>query len=423
VVFRLTKPTSFWTSIVAMSILTPVPESQTSWAEADQIFASGPFMIESWLHNANMTLVPNPHWNGTPPTLERIEVRLGGDLATALGQFQRGELDLANVYSLEVPRVLNDPALAGLVERSGNLSVEYWDFANCPNAEDCPKNTSVGEHARIPGGSPMQNLHFREALTQAIDKTEMIDFAFGGLGEPAYSPTMPGIPGFPTVTDESTGLGYDPQAALASMAIALDELDVAEPRPAMVLPATGTCDETCQHTMARVEMLGQIKFGYSCDAGHDLKVQYMAEQWHEILGLDGDQMDIRCTDNWGWFKPWNPGSYFDIVRDGWGADFPHPDNQNRELFTCGARYSESYYCNPDYDALLDQGAAAATYEDSLPFYHQAEKTLEEDAAVLFLRYGETVRLVQPWVINYVATPVDQQNVGDRYYETIQIAAR
>ena len=66
--------------------------------------------------------------------------------------------------------------------------------------------------------------------------------------------------------------------------------------------------------------------------------------------------------------------------------------------------------------------SAASDEESLPFYHRAEDMLVEDAPVLFMRYGETVSLVRPWVMNYVESPSDQQNIGDAFYEDVQIAA-
>jgi ABC-type oligopeptide transport system substrate-binding subunit len=89
---------------------------------------------------------------------------------------------------------------------------------------------------------------------------------------------------------------------------------------------------------------------------------------------------------------------------------------------CDGRYNGSSYCSPAYDALLKQGAQAASYSASLPFYRQAEELLVQDAPVLFFRYGETISLVRPWVINYIQTPSDHQNVGDTLYENIQIAA-
>ncbi|MDL2335800.1 MAG: ABC transporter substrate-binding protein, partial [Chloroflexota bacterium] len=330
-----------------------------------------------------------------------------------------------------VPSSLLDVLTIGdyrtMLNRSSRLTIEYWDFANCNQStvwiqiQPCPANDAVT--ADVVGRSPMQNVHFRQALTQAIDKADMIAEAFAGVGVAAFSPTMPGVSGFPTYTAETTPLPFNPQVALANLATALGELGVAEPDPADVPPASDNCDSKCQHTKAWVKMLDPMRFNYNCDAGHDVRVMYMAEHWRDALGFSGNQLDVRCTD-FGLFPTHRPDrtAFYDIARDGWGADFPHPDNQLRETFACDSRYNNSTYCNPAFEALLDQGAHAADYAVSLPLYHQAEQLLVQDAPALFLRYGEAISLIRPWVINYVQTPSDHQNVGDTFYENIQILA-
>ena len=424
VVFQLYKPTSFWPDITAMWLLTPVPESATSWAEAADIVSSGPFVLSEWAHNRSMVLTPNPHWYGMAPTLLGIEIGIGGDPSAAVVAWERGDLDEVRVPSSDVGRVLGTADYASMINRSSTLSLEYYDFANCQSKDPagtvlCPPNDAVTRG--VIGGSPTQNIHFRQALTQAIDKTELINLTFAGIGVAAYSPTMPGIPGFPTITADNTPLPFDPGAALANLATALSELGVAEPDPATVPEATEGCDADCQHTKAWTKMLGPLKFGYNCDVGHDQRVLYLAQQWRQALGFTSDQFDVRCTDSGLFPTERYPGNIYDFQRRGWGAEFPHPDNQNRDLFACGVRNNSSKYCNPAYDALLDQGAQAASFADSVPFYRQAEETLAQDAPVLFLRYGESISLIRPWVINYIQTPSDHQNVGDLFYETIQIA--
>jgi oligopeptide transport system substrate-binding protein len=442
--YTLKTPTSFFTNLTAMWLFSPVPESQTSWAEAADIVSSGPFMIQSWTHNAQMVLVPNPEWTGaTTPSLSSIELSIGGDPAAAVAAWERGDLDEVVIPSSDVRRVLDTPDYADMINRGTTLSIEYYDFANCV-AEDedgnvlCPPNAAVGNDARVPGGSPSQNANFRKALTQAVDRAEMIQVGFAGLGTVSYSPTMPGIPGFPTITDENNPFPFDVAAALASMSTALDELGIGQPDPAdadgdgipdavnalMVVsdpPAATDCDQTCATTKARVQLLAPLKFGYNCDAGHDQRVLYLANVWRTNLGFTGQQMDIRCTDFGTFRTERRAGNVYDIARNGWGADFPHPDNQNRDLFACGAGNNNSKYCNPDYDDLLNQGAAAADYAAAEPFYHQAEELLAQDAPVIFLRYGEGVRLIRPWVTGLVQTSNDHQNPGDVFYETISIA--
>ncbi len=70
-------------------------------------------------------------------------------------------------------------------------------------------------------------MNFRRALTQAVDRAELIQVGFGGLGVVSYTPTMPGIPGFPTIDDADNPYPFDPAAALQTMSTALDELGIA----------------------------------------------------------------------------------------------------------------------------------------------------------------------------------------------------
>jgi ABC-type oligopeptide transport system substrate-binding subunit len=367
-----------------------------------------------------MVLTPNPNWYGATPTLQRLEIHIGGDPASAVEAWERGDLDEVPVPSSDVARVLAIPEYASMINRTAQQGIEYYDFATCQHESlrtPCPRNDAVTEG--IVGGAPTQNVHFRRALTQAIDKADLIHQTYGGVAIPAFSPTMPGIPGFPTVTADNTPLPFDPSTALVDMGTALGELGVAEPDPADVLPATGDCAADCQHSKAWVRVLGPLRFGYNCDSGHDAQVLYVAVHWRDVLGFRGDQLDVRCTDNGLWRGP--TINFYDIRRNGWGADFPHPDNQNRDLFACGVGNNSSGYCNPVYDALLNQGAAAATYDASLPFYRQAEQQLVQDAPVLFLRYPEAVRLVRPWLV-YTQSASDHQNVGDALYEDFQVLA-
>jgi len=433
VVFTLKTPASFFLNIAAMWLLTPVHPEQTSWAEAADLRSSGPYMVTAWSHNAQIVLEPNPNWTGQAPSVTRIEHNIGGDPVAALAAWERGDLDIISVPSTEVRRVLDSAELQPMINRGTTLSIEYYDFANCPDADTCPPNASVAGDARLPGLSPTQNVNFRRALTQAIDRAELIQVGFAGLGAVSYSPTMPGIPGFPTITDADNPYPFDPAAAAATMETALNELGIPQPDPATVLAtdcpagfdlaaAGGTPGDHPECVMrARVKLLAPLKFGYNCDANHDQRVLYLANAWRTNLGFSGQQMDIRCTDFGTFRTERRAGNVYDIARNGWGADFPHPDNQNRDLFACGAGNNNSKYCNPAYDDLLNQGAGAASYDESVPFYQDAERLLAEDAPVVFLRYGEGVRLVRPYV-GLTPTVNDSQNTGDRFPENYTVAA-
>ena len=108
-----------------------------------------------------------------------------------------------------------------------------------------------------------------------------------------------------------------------------------------------------------------------------------------------------------------------IARDGWGADYPHANNQ-LGLFVCGGGNNDIQYCNPDFDALIAQAAAEPDQAKQVALYKQAQTILMNDAAFIPLRFGLTVYEVQPYVGGLTITPSDSQLPGDMFYETIQI---
>ena len=111
-----------------------------------------------------------------------------------------------------------------------------------------------------------------------------------------------------------------------------------------------------------------------------------------------------------------------IARDGWGADYPHANNQ-LGLFVCGGGNNDVQYCNPDFDALMAQAAAEPDQDKQVALYNQAQTILMNDAAFLPLRFGLTVYEVQPYVGGLTITPSDSQLPGDMFYETIQMLER
>jgi oligopeptide transport system substrate-binding protein len=187
------------------------------------------------------------------------------------------------------------------------------------------------------------------------------------------------------------------------MATALDEL--------------GVTDTNGDGTVTAAD-LGPMRFGYNCDAGHLPRVAFMAEAWRTTFGLVEGQFDISCTDFATFLEERNQGLYT-IARNGWSADFPHAKNQ-LDLFVCGSGNNDSQYCNPEFDRVFNQAATEADPATQEQMYIDAQRIMLDDAAALFLRFGLTRYLVQPYVSGVIATPSDHQNIGDVLYETIQI---
>ena len=129
--------------------------------------------------------------------------------------------------------------------------------------------------------------------------------------------------------------------------------------------------------------LGKLKFGFNSGAGHEPRVAFLAEAWRTgVRSRDrADRQRLQRLPP----RSARPVEY-DIARDGWGADYPHANNQ-LGLFVCGGGNNDDQYCNPDFDALIAQAAAEPDQAKQVALYNQAQTILMDDAAMLPLRFG------------------------------------
>lgn len=414
VVFHLTKPVAgYFAAVIGTWLIVPIKEE---WIGPDGTLtedaivggaSSGPFKIDHWDHGSEILLVPNDKWYGdTKPTLTEYHIMIGGPLEQAWTSYQRGDLDVVQVTGTAIVHEIDDDAsLKPEIKDTPSLSISYYDFANCqdPSAtSDNPKCPAASKGATKDGKPPTTNKNFRIALTQAIDKQEFINVTYGGLGKPASSMVMPGLPGY----DES----YDPypfdvESATQHMATAIQEL--------------GTTD-TNGDKKVDAKDLGTLSFGYNCNAGHQPRVTYLAEHWRSVFDLDEGKFDISCSDFPVFLKERPNGKYM-ISRDGWNADFAHAQNQ-LDNFICGGGNNNAQYCNPEFDKAMDAAAAEPDPAKQGELYKAAQKILVDDAPVIFLRFATTRWMAKTYVGGLQITSSDSENPGDRLPESIKILA-
>ena len=364
VVINLAIPASYFIDVLALWIAVPVQEkwiTKPGAIEAANYVGSGPFMMKSWTHSSEITLVPNPNWSGDKPTLTEIDMAMLNDPATAQANYEAGSLDMVRTPTEDLRRVKDDPTLGPEVVDEPTLSINYYTFNN----EKTPTN----------------NKDFRIALTQAIDKQNFLDTLNAGLGITAASQVMPGLPGY---MDEKTLNPYP------------FNLDQAQQHMTAALATLGK--SSCAD-------LGKLWFALNTGAGNDLQVAYLAQAWTKAFGC---QFDIQGMDFKVLLKRRTDAGDFLISRDGWGADYPHANNQLNGLFTCGGGNNDSQYCNKDFDALIAKAAAEPDQDKQVDLYNQAQTLMVNDAATIWLYFPAHRYEVKPYVKNYLATPTDSQ---------------
>jgi oligopeptide transport system substrate-binding protein len=389
-VVTLDTPATYFLSAMTLWVTVPIQEkwiTSENATEAANYVSSGPFMLDTWDHNSQIILKPNPNWYGdVKPTLTEIQMSMSPEPAQAMAAYEAGEIDmLLPVPSEDVERIKGDPVLGAEYKEKDDLSITYYNYNNGND----PTGKKKLARCEDPKACPTANKNFRIALTQAIDKNAFIAATFAGLGKPAGTFIMPGIPG----SSDYEPYPYDPEAAKATMETALAELGYAS---AADIPP--------------------LKFGFNTGSGHEPRVAFLAQAWQDTFGLRTEQIGSE----FGVFLTQRTAGEYDIARNGWGADYPHGNNQLNGLFTCGGGNNDQQYCSEAFDTLLQEAAVEPDQDAQAQKYVDAQKILADDAASLFLRWAVTPLLVKPYVGNLTETPMDSQVPGEHFYETIQI---
>jgi oligopeptide transport system substrate-binding protein len=390
-VVQLNTPATYFLSAMTLWVFVPIQESWITSAgatEAANYVSSGPFQLDTWDHNSQIILTQNPNWYGdVKPTLTEITMPMYAEPAAAQAAYETDEVDInMPVPSEDLPRVQGDPVLGPELLMDPQLSITYYNFNNGTD----PSGEGTLARCQDPKACPTTNKNFRIALTRAIDKQAFINATFAGVGQPSNIPVMPGLPGY----DESINpYPFDLGAAQEAMDLALQELGFAS---AAEIPA--------------------LKFGFNTGGGHEPRVAFLAEAWRQAFGLETEQIGSEFAV----FLTQRTAGEYDIARNGWGADYPHANNQLQGLYTCGGGNNDQQYCSAEFDALVEQAASEADQAAQADLYEQAQQILADDAASLWLLFPARPALVKPYVTGLTKVAMDSTSPGEHFYETIQI---
>lgn len=379
-VVTLAKAASYFPYIATLWVTAPLEkswvESSDKFTEAANYVSSGPFTLKTWDHNSKVVMVPNPEWGGDKPQLSAVELTVIDDAAQQYQAYQNGEIDITAVPSANIQQVKGDADLSAQLLSGDVLATYYVGFDLNPKDDK----------------SPVENKDLRWALSQSIDRQQLIDTVRFGIGSPATSMVPPGMPGH----QEDIGLKFDVDAAKASLQKALTGLGLS----------------------SVADLNGKLKLGYNTGGGaaHEDIMQFIQNQWKTNLGLE---VTLEPQE-WAAYLDALTKAPPDIFRLGWSADYPHPNNFLRDVFECGSGNNNMDYCNKDFDDLLNQAAVAPDLKAQIPLYNKAQEMLVDDAPVVFIYWYGRFSLVKPYVKDLVPTAQDS-NTGSYFYDKIWIA--
>ncbi|CAG9621807.1 glutathione ABC transporter substrate-binding protein [Sutcliffiella rhizosphaerae] len=178
-------------SIIAPSAI-EAENNEESTVDENPI-GTGPFAFESWNRGSEIVLKKNAdYWNGAP-SLETIKFVNVPEQATRVSMLETGEAQVMQVGSSDVDRVEGMADIELLTIRGTRM--DYVGF----NMNKEPFNIK----------------EVRQAISMAINKTDIVDGILDGQGVPAVGPLAPTVVGN---YQDLKPLDYDIEAAKALLA-------------------------------------------------------------------------------------------------------------------------------------------------------------------------------------------------------------
>lgn len=333
-----------------------IEEGGDLWTEPEYINTYGAFTLKEWAHDESITVIKNPFWPGTEgsPQAQLDEVVFHFlDPQAAFAEYLAGTLDAANPPLEELERVKTDPVLSAEYSVSPNTCTYYLGI----NQDKAPLGDSV---------------HLRRALSLAVDRQSIVDNVTKGGQQPARWFSRPGLTAAPTMeTNPDAGIGYDPEAAQAELALALEELGVAS---AADIPA--------------------ITFAYNDSSGHAAIAQAIQQMWTDTLGVTVQLSALDPTTYFAFVSEDAP----QIYRSGWCADYLDADNFARGVFRSDSEQNDPNFVNEEFDRLVDEARVLTDVDARRELYAQAETILNYDQVGIIPIYWYTSnQLTKPYV--------------------------
>jgi len=352
--FALTEPDPLFLHKLTMPFASVVDRETVQRTGAEgferEPVGTGAFVLREWILGQRIVFDRNPHYyRAGLPYLDTVEVTIGVSEQIAWFKYPRGELDISGIPSAEFARVTGDARYQPLLLQRTTLSTQYLGL-NCALA-------------------PFDRVEVRQALNLAIDKQRLVDL-LNGRGVPADGILPPDMPGFDPAFHP---YHHDPEAARARLAAA---------------GLAGGLDTVLW-------------------ASRDDTSMRMAQSIQQDLRAIAIDVRIKPVDFPALIEAVRHPGQVALFLLGWEADFPDPSNFLTVLLHSRSRdtNNNTFFADPEVDALLDRGDAMAPSAERLALYHEAETRVMQGAPWVPLLHPKSFVVRHPRVRNYRIHPL------------------
>ena len=329
---------------------------------------TGPFQYIAWEEGQALILKKNPLYfekdsaGKRLPYLDGIKVSFFENKATEFLEFQQGRLDFINDIdaSFKDEVITKEGALRKewlgkiILVKHSYLNIEYLGILNDTSLE-------------VVKNSPLRNLKIRQAINYGFNRRKMMLYIRNSIGTPAESGFVPaGLPSFDSTS--VIGYRYHPGKALQLLKEAGYPNGVG--LPVIKLLTIPIYAEFASYIASELQQIG-------------IKIQVETVQ-KSLLLEETAKSDAL------------------FFRGSWIADYPDAENFLSVFYGKNpAPPNYTRYKNAEFDKLYEQALIEKNDSIRMKIYQRADQLMIQDAPVVPLWYDMIIRLVKPYVKNFI----------------------
>src|SRR5438132_1341980 len=306
-----------------------------------------------------------PDWWGSPqPTVQHVKMDFIGDMAQGVSKFEQGGYDLVGYGGMgsdispdDILRIQKDPTLSKQLKFVNKVRT-IWVQYGFGRADSVFKGDLAS--------GPAHDL--RMAFSLAIDRAQLVQVACaGGITCSAADGGLitKGLKGY-------AGDGSDPLA----------KFDATQ---AKTLLKSG--DPTGTKTKNLTYYYDPNKAIYKATA------ENIQSQWQTNLGI---HVNIQPIDHATFIKNYTHHQY-NLFREGWQADYDHPQDWFDNLFIKGGGSNGGEFTDPMVESLVKKADAEPDINKAIPDYISANKQMMAHAAYAPPVYFKGEFLFKPYL--------------------------
>lgn len=296
---------------------------------ADTI-GSGPYKVTEWVVNDHYTLEYNENYWGEEPSVKKMIVSIIPDASTQNLMFQKGELDLIDLESLD----------------SSIVNSEYK--TNYANQIITAPRVGLCYFALNANNQYLSDVNVRKAVQMAVNTEALTTDIYHGDAHPEHGIIPTGVWGH---NDAMTGPAYDPDGAKA------------------LLSQAGYAEN-------------EVTFEMALDSSASSNIQLVYQNIQQQLAAVGIKAEIKSYDESSWLDLRKSGEMDSFIST-WTMDYNDPANIMFTFFGNAEKTAIRSLNYADTDVMARVAAASGiTDDDQRMAEYQAleQKIVMDDAA-------------------------------------------